>query len=185
MLVSTVSLGYHLKRAFHHAQRLCRAWLHRPRSSLSNPKALPHKVVTPLDRPSTVDAHRIVSGRGLVAAPLLAEIQASPKAISISSANTTAHGPAPSASPTQTFFSILQESQWDPGAISNIVCGCVAIVLGAITVGMTYHLHRRQPRSQQSSPWTTMHLSIVCSINVRKSISSAPQVLPLWLQSTE
>ncbi|MCJ1467037.1 hypothetical protein MMC07_005659, partial [Pseudocyphellaria aurata] len=98
-----------------------------------------------LERPSTTESvHGLGSGRNL--------ITETPPAASIStlSSNATTHSPASSALPSQTSFSLLQQAQWGPGDISNILFGCVASVLGTITVGLTYYLHRRQSGGQQS-----------------------------------
>ncbi|MCJ1468929.1 hypothetical protein MMC07_007559 [Pseudocyphellaria aurata] len=98
-----------------------------------------------LHRPSTIESvYGLKSGQDLVTE--------TPPAASIStlSSNATAHSPASSALPSQTSFSLPQQSQWGPGDISNILFGCVASVLGAITVGLTYYLHRRQSGGQRS-----------------------------------
>ncbi|MCJ1468927.1 hypothetical protein MMC07_007557 [Pseudocyphellaria aurata] len=99
-----------------------------------------------LDRPSTTKtAHGLGFGRDLIT-------EKPPAAsISTSSTNTTTHSPASSTfPPQQTSSSLPQQSQWGPDAISDILFGCVASILGAITVGLTYYLHRRQSRGQQS-----------------------------------
>lgn len=113
------------------------------------PKHSLHIVVTPLAyRPSTIDTvDGTVSERGLIVAPRVA---ASPTAISISSTNTTAHGPSSFASPTEPSFSLPQQSQWGPGDISTVLFGFVATVLATMTIGLTYYLHRRQSQSQSS-----------------------------------
>ncbi|MCJ1468930.1 hypothetical protein MMC07_007560 [Pseudocyphellaria aurata] len=98
----------------------------------------------PLDRSSTTE-----SVYGLVSRDLITETPLA-ASMSTSSSKITTHGPASSALPSQTSFSLPQQSQWGPGDISNIFFGCVASVLGAITVGLTYYLHRRQSRGQQS-----------------------------------
>ncbi|MCJ1427698.1 hypothetical protein MMC29_005603 [Sticta canariensis] len=111
-------------------------------------KQSPRIVVTSLDQASTGETvNGIVGGRGPFIAPRFVAFQAMPKATSTS---TTAHGPASSASPSQAPFSLpVQQSQWGPGDISNVLFGCVASFLGAMAVGLPYYLYRRQLRSQQ------------------------------------
>lgn len=136
-----------------------------PASPIS--KYSPHIVVTALLQSSFVETVQgIVSGRGLIAAPQVTAFPASSNAISILSTNTTAHSPAPSTSPTQPSFSLPQQSPWGPGAISNIFFGCVATFLGAIPIGLTYYLYRRQSRSQQTGQWTKFYLSIIKLLTV-------------------
>ncbi|MCJ1468926.1 hypothetical protein MMC07_007556 [Pseudocyphellaria aurata] len=109
-----------------------------------------------LDRHSIVESvHRLGSGRDL--------ITETPPAASISTStiNATTYSPASSAFPSQTSFSLPQQSQLGPGDISNILFGCVGSVLGAVTIGLTYHLHRRQSRGQQSDD--SMELDIMRS----------------------
>ncbi|MCJ1468928.1 hypothetical protein MMC07_007558 [Pseudocyphellaria aurata] len=86
-----------------------------------------------LDRSSTIETvHGPGSGRGLVTE--------TPPAASIftSSINATTHSPASSAFSSQSSFNLPQQSQLGPGDISNILFGCVASALGAVTVGLTY-----------------------------------------------
>lgn len=112
----------------------------------------PHVVFFLLDCPSNVETvNKTVLGRDLIAVTTAPDaIQALPTAISILHTNTTAQGPASSASPDQISFSLPQQSQWGPGDISNIFFGCVATFLGAITIGLTYCLHHRKSSSQLS-----------------------------------
>ena len=120
-------------------------------------KHAPHILTTSLELPSDGElVHGIVSGRGLIATPPIAAFQASPKTKSISGTNTTAQGPASSAFPSHVSFTLPQQSQWGPGAISSVLFGCVASILGAIGVGITYFLYRRQSRTQESGSWTTV-----------------------------
>lgn len=122
----------------------------------SIPKHPPHNSFTPLHQSSTVAVHEIVYTRDLLAATsTLTALQASPKAFSISTTNTTAQRPAPSASPSHAFFSLSQQSQWGPGDISNVVFGCVASLLGGITILLTYYVYRRQSPSRRPGSWTT------------------------------
>lgn len=105
--------------------------------------------------------HEIVYTRDLLAATsTLTVLQASPKAFSISTTNTTAQRPAPSASPSHAFFSLSQQSQWGPGDISNVFFGCVASLLGGITILLTYYVYRRQSSSRRPGSWTTYLLII-------------------------
>lgn len=125
------------------------------------PKQPSHAVVTSVDQKLTVvTVHDIVSGRGLITAPRLAvTLQASPRAIPISSTNTTAHGPVASASPTQAPFSLPQQSQWGPSEIGTVFFGGFASILGILTIGIPYYLYRRRLRSQQSGSWPTISFS--------------------------
>lgn len=119
-------------------------------------------LVNPLDRPSTIESvHGVVSG-GLIAEPP----PAASISISTSSINATAHSPSSSTFPSQTSFSLPPQSQWGPGEISNVFFGGVATILGAVTVGLTYYLHRRRSWGQQSGSWCTMHLPIIKSLIV-------------------
>lgn len=121
------------------------------------PKQPPHIVFFSSDRPSNVETvNKTVFGRDLIAAATVpGTIQTLPAAISIPHTNTTARGPASSASPGQILFSLPQQSQWSPGDISNIFFGCVATFFGAITIGLTYCLYRRKSPSQLSGSYTT------------------------------
>ncbi|MCJ1429135.1 hypothetical protein MMC29_007048 [Sticta canariensis] len=109
-----------------------------------------HIVITPLELPSNGEiVHGIVS-RGLIATPPIAAFQASPKAETILNTNTTAQGSASSAFPSHVSSTLPQQSRWGPGAISSVFFGCVASILGAIGVRITYSLYRRQSRTQES-----------------------------------
>lgn len=121
------------------------------------PNHPPHIVVTELYRQSTVDiVHVKVSARGLVANATTPGTFHSPtNAISVSSTNTTAQGPASTASSSQAPFGLLQQSPWSPGDISNVFFGFVASVLGVMTVVLTYRRYRRQLRSQRSGSYTS------------------------------
>lgn len=99
--------------------------------------------------------HEIISGPDFITATTTH----SPKAISISSTNATAQRPVSSASPSSVSFGLSQQSQWGPSDIGNILFGCIASLLGAMTIGLTYYLYRRQLGSQQSGLWTRMWLS--------------------------
>ena len=125
-------------------------------------KQSPWTVVTSLDQASTGETvNGIMGERGPFIAPRFVAFQAMPKATSIPSASTTAHGHASSPSPSQAPFSLPQQSQWGPGDISNVLFGCVASFLGAMAVGLPYYLYRRQLRSQQSSLWTPIDFSVI------------------------
>lgn len=112
----------------------------------SIPRHPPHNIFTPLHQSSTVGpVHEIVYTRDIIPATSTpTALQASPKAFSISTTNTTAQRPAPSASPSQAFFSLPQQSQWGPGNISDVFFGCVASLLGGIAIVLTYYVYRRQ-----------------------------------------
>lgn len=120
------------------------------------PKDSPLIVVNPLDRLSTVETiHGIASGR-----PFATTVTRSPKAISISSINTSPQGPVSTASPSHVSFSLPQQSRWGP-SISNILFSCIASLIGAMSIGLTYYIYRRKSRSLQSGLWITMYSSIL------------------------
>lgn len=134
----------------------------------SIPRHPPHNIFTPLHQSSTVGpVHEIVYTRDIIPATSTpTALQASPKAFSISTTNTTAQRPAPSASPSQAFFSLPQQSQWGPGNISDVFFGCVASLLGGIAIVLTYYVYRRQS-SRRPGSWITslpiIKLLISCS----------------------
>lgn len=134
------------------------------------PKPLSHLVVIPLDRLASTDAvHRIESGRVLpVPASTLAAFRASTKAISISGPNSTAQSPTSSATPSQASFNLPQQPQWGPGDISNVLFGCVASVLGGITVGLPYYLYRQQlsRTSQHSGLCAIIYIPVFTSLTM-------------------
>ncbi|MCJ1468271.1 hypothetical protein MMC07_006899 [Pseudocyphellaria aurata] len=106
-------------------------------------------------QPRIESVHGLGSGRGLMT-------KEPPEAsTSTSSINSTTHSPASSADPaahslastdlpSQTSFTLPQQSQWGPRDISNLLFGAIASILGIVTVGMTYYLHRRQSEGQES-----------------------------------
>ncbi|MCJ1262974.1 hypothetical protein MMC22_002844 [Lobaria immixta] len=115
------------------------------------PKYSPHNIIIPLDRASIVEpVYEILPRRDHIAATTSAAFQAPPKITSLSSINTTGQVSVPTDSPNQPSLSLPQQPHWGPGDISNVLFGCVASGLGAIAVGLTYCLYRRQVRSQQS-----------------------------------
>lgn len=140
----------------------------------SIPKHPPHNIFTPLHQSSTVGTvHEIVYTRGLIAATSpLAALQASPKAFSISTTNTTAQRPAPSASPSQAFFNLPQQSQWGPGDISDVFFGCVAPLLGGIAIVLTYYVYRRQSSSRR--PDESIELGDISVLDPRDDDNALP-----------
>lgn len=126
------------------------------------PKYSAHNIIIPLDRASIVEpVYEILSRRDHIAATTSAAFQAPPKITSLSSFNTTAQVSVPTDSPNQPSLSLPQQPHWGPGDISNVLFGCVASGLGAIAVGLTYCLYRRQVRSQQSGLCATIYIPII------------------------